>query len=416
MLSVCRVTVSGTLLALLTVVASADWTQWGGPNRDFMPPSGKLAAAWPEAGPKKLWSREISHGYSAILAAGDRLYTMCRREGKDAVVCLNATTGDTVWSYEYDCSMKPGMLLEFGEGPNSTPLLVNDRLFTVSATAILHCIDAKTGQPVWKHDLMEEHKASHVGRGFSSSPIPYRDLVILNAGGPEVGFVAFRQDSGQLVWKSAALKPSHSSPILATINGQDHLIATVGSERAGIDPATGEIRWRMTDDAQFAGVLATPLFVGPDCVFISAAYGGGSEVLKVSPKDGGYAVDQIWHNLSMKVHHASMVRFGDLIIGSSGDFGPAFLMAIKLADGKVAWRQRGFTKSNLLLADGKLIILDEEGNLALATPSDTGLKIHSQVKLLQEKSWTCPTLVGTTLYLRDHHTIMALDLSEAANS
>lgn len=393
--------------------ARGDWPQWGGAQRDFAPACGKLAGAWPEGGPKKLWSRELGHGHSGILASGDRLYTMFRKSGKDVVACLSAATGDTIWTYEYECPMKPGMQLEFGEGPNSTPLLAGDRLFTVSATAILHAIDVKSGQPVWKRDLMEEHSASHVGRGFSCSPIASQDLVIVNAGGPETGFVAYRQDSGQLVWKSVALKGSHSSPILATIHGEEQIIATVGAERAGINPASGEIRWRLTADEQFMGVLATPLFIAPDRVFLSAAYGGGACVLKVSPKEDAYAVEQAWHNLAMKVHHGSIVRFGDLAIGSSGDFGPAFLMATQLADGKVAWRQRGFAKANLLLADGKLIILDEEGNLALATPSASGLTVHSQVKLLQEKAWTCPTLVGTTLYLRDYHTILALDLGDA---
>jgi outer membrane protein assembly factor BamB len=110
------------------------------------------------------------------------------------------------------------------------------------------------------------------------------------------------------------------------------------------------------------------------------------------------------------------VRLGDTIYGSSGDFGPAFLMAIDVKNGHVLWRDRGFARATLLLAGDKLVILDEEGTLALATASPEGLKVLSQAKVLEDKSWTVPTLVGTRLYLRDEHTIMALDLGAQRSS
>ena len=66
-------------------------------------------------------------------------------------------------------------------------------------------------------------------------------------------------------------------------------------------------------------------------------------------------------------------------------------------------------------ADGKLGILDEEGTLALATATPQGLDVHSKAQVLERLSWTVPTLVGSRLYLRDHHTIKSLDLSAAAN-
>ena len=115
------------------------------------------------------------------------------------------------------------------------------------------------------------------------------------------------------------------------------------------------------------------------------------------------------------VQHATMVTDGKTVFGSSGDFGPAFMMGVGLEDQRVHWRDRGFAKANLLRADGKLIILDEDGNLALATADEKGLNVLSKCKPLEEKAWTVPTLVGANLYLRDNKRLIAMDISAAAN-
>jgi hypothetical protein len=113
----------------------------------------------------------------------------------------------------------------------------------------------------------------------------------------------------------------------------------------------------------------------------------------------------------MRIHIGTSIRLRDIVYGSSGDFGPAFLTAVEIKTGKVLWQDRSLSRANLLYADGKLILLDEDGQLALATVSETGLKILAKVQLLSNNAWTAPTLVGTKLYVRDRKMIMALDLS-----
>lgn len=399
---------------------SAQWTQWGGPNRDFTCDASALAGEWPADGPRKIWSREIGGGHSSILVDGDTLYTMCRRGERDAVLAINAATGQTVWERQYDAPTKPDMWLDFGPGPHSTPLIVGDRLFTVGAMVQFHCLDKHTGEIRWSHDLMEEMGAGHIRRGYGSSPIAYQDLVILNVGPPRgqsgVGLAAFKQDTGEVVWKNQSFGGGYASPILVRFNGEDHLIVALGGDRAGLDPATGQVRWRATVDSQSYGIMATPLWIEPDRLFCSAGYGGGSRLFRISVKDGEYLPEELWHYRKMQIVHGTMARIGDFVYGSSrGSFGPAFLMAIDLKTGKPAWRKRGFAKANLLYADGKLIILDEEGHLALATATPEGLELHSKARVLERIAWTVPTLVGSRLYLRDHRTIMCLDLSEGGN-
>ena len=104
------------------------------------------------------------------------------------------------------------------------------------------------------------------------------------------------------------------------------------------------------------------------------------------------------------------MRIGAYIYGSSGDFGPAFFSAVDIKTGEVAWQNRGLSKASFVYADGKFFLVDEDGNLALATVSPSGLQIHSKVPLLTHIAWTAPSLVGNTLYVRDRKSLLALDV------
>jgi len=119
---------------------------------------------------------------------------------------------------------------------------------------------------------------------------------------------------------------------------------------------------------------------------------------------------QLWYTRKMRMHHGNAVQLGDYLYGSSGDFGPALFTALNLATGKTVWRQRGFRKANCVYADGKLIILDEDGKLALTTISPEGLTVLSECTIAERYAWAAPTLVGKTLFVRDRKHIMALDL------
>ncbi|MBI5863808.1 MAG: PQQ-binding-like beta-propeller repeat protein [Planctomycetes bacterium] len=397
-------------LAACAACAADDWLQWGGPNRDFTPKATGLAARWPDAGPRELWSRELGPGHSSIIAGEGVLYTMYRRGEQDVIVALSAADGKTIWETAYDAPPKPDMLLDFGPGPHSSPLVVEDRLFTLGGMVHLNALDRKTGKILWSHDLMAELGASHVQRGYGPSPIAYNDLVIVMAGGKETGVVAFKQSDGSIVWKTPPLRPTESSLILAKIDGEDHLIGAAGMDRFGLNPLNGEFRWRTQVEQQSATIMSTAVFVSPDKVLYSAAYGAGTYLFQIKRKDGKYDAEKVWFDSKLKVQHGTIVTDGRFAYGSSGDFGPAFLMAVDLASGKALWRDRGFAKANLLRVDDKLIILDEEGNLALATADDKGVNVISRCKPLEEKAWTVPTLVGKTLYLRDNRRILALDL------
>lgn len=404
-----------TSLLLLTVCffearAQSDWTQWGGPNRDFTTTAKGLAATWPATGPRQLWSRPLGGGHSAIVTSGTTLYTMYSVGEQEVVIALAADTGKTVWEHKYDAP-PTGLNLEYGVGPHSTPILVGDLLYTVGATGKVFALDKKSGKVAWSKDMWKEFGGTKMDRGYSCSPIAYKNTIILMLGGEGQTLIAFNQKDGTVAWKNQTLDMSPASPILINVDGQDQLIAFLGKVVAGIDPNNGNLLWSHPHVTEWGLNISNPIWGKDNLLFISSAYTGGSRVLKLTQKDGKTTPQEVWFHRRMRLHHGTAVRIDDYVYGSSGDFGPAFFAAVNVKTGEIAYQDRTFPKVNFVLADGKLIILDEDGNLALATATPKELKVISKVSVLKNLAWTVPTLVGTKLYVRDRRTIAAFDLS-----
>ncbi|MHC5112237.1 MAG: PQQ-binding-like beta-propeller repeat protein [Planctomycetota bacterium] len=406
--------VVGCALFLATGFVHADdtnWLQWGGPRRDFMVNTSGLADKWPEKGPRELWSREMGDGYATIVLDGGILYTQYRpgEEAVSFVVAMDAATGKTVWEHKYESPFTDHMK-QFGPGPASTPLIVGDRLFTIGTNMIMHCFDKKTGKVQWQVDFVKSFEAKTPGRGYCASPIAYKDTVIVPVGGKEGQMlVALTQSSGVVTWKALDFQPTHSSPLLIEFEGEEQLVFASKQDLLGIKPHNGELIWQAPLEAD--GVyLSSPLLLSNGRLFISSAYGGGSHLFQLSKKDGKTSAEQLWYERKLRIHHANAINIGDCIFGSSGDFGPAFLACMDAKTGKMVWRERGFSKANLVRADGKVIVLDEDGQLALTRMSRDGLEILGQCKVGELYAWAAPTIIGKTLYVRDRTHIKAFDL------
>jgi outer membrane protein assembly factor BamB len=187
------------------------------------------------------------------------------------------------------------------------------------------------------------------------------------------------------------------------------VVFTAG-EVAGLNPDTGALEWTHPHPADYGVNVATPIWSGDGTLFVSSAYNGGSRMLKLSRKNGKVVVNELWATKRVRIHFGNAVRLGPRVFASNGDFGSAPLAAIDAATGDMVWRDRGVARATLVGAGNRLVILDEDGHLAIATPGETGLTVHAKAAVLGERAWTAPTLVGTTLYLRDRTRIMAVDL------
>lgn len=391
-------------------VERGPWPQWGGASRNFEVPSADLADSWPPEGPRRLWKRALGDGYSSMAVVGKRLYTMYRKDDLELVVALDAETGDTLWEHSYATPFLPGTELKYGEGPLATPLVVGGRVYAVGVTGIFHCLDTQTGDVQWAHRLFEEFDGTILFRGYSSSPIAYEGTVIVTVGGAGHAVVAFRLEDGAVAWKKQDFQISHSSPILIQLRGEDQLVVFASEVIVGLDPASGKLLWTHPQPSPGGHIASMPVWDGGNRLFFSCAYEGGSRCLELAREGDPTSAQEVWHNNKMRVHHSNVIRIDDLILGPSGDFGPKTFRAVDLKTGKVIWQTRDLERASSIYADGKVIALQEDGKLALATVSPAGLKVHSKVELFQGRAWTPPSLVGKTLYVRNRTDIMALEL------
>ncbi len=391
-----------------------NWTQWGGPRHDFMAPARDLAASWGEHGPRRLWSRQLGDGYSTILVEDGRLYTMYRAGDQEAVVCMEAATGETIWEHRYDHDAHPAHITQFGTGPRATPLISGSRIYAIGVAGMMHSLTKNTGDVVWSHNLWGEvFGGNKLPHGYASSPIEYRDTLIALVGGEGKSIVAFDKNDGSVAWQSMSYKNSYSTPRILEVDGQEQLLAFMAKELVGVNPSTGEELWRYPQENQWEQNINPPTLVDGQYLFLSSTQ-VGARGLKLTNKGGKTEVEELWSSRKIQFYHVTSVNDGDWVYGSSGSRSPAFMSAVNVKTGEIPWRKRGMGKANSVYADGRVIVLDEDGKLYLTTATPEDLTIHSEVQLLDRVAWSAPTIVGNNMYVRDKIKIMALDLSASA--
>ena len=396
-----------------TANAAHDWPQWGGPARNFKVRGPRLAQTWPPGGPACLWNRPLGDGYAGIASVDNRLYTMYRSAGREYIVALDANSGETIWQHHYPAPFLPKTDLQPGPGPHATPLVAGDRLCTAGVTGIVHCLDLATGAVIWQRNLVQDFAGTVLFRGYSCNPLRYGDSVILTVGGEGQGVVALTLSQGNVKWKSQNFDISHASPLVIQFHGQAQLVVLASRCIVGMNPDNGLLLWSHEHPMTGGHIASMPVWGTGDRLFFSFAYGGGSYCLQLAEENGTTTTRPLWQNKRMKIHHSNAISNQGYLYAASGDFGPKLFSAINLTTGKLTWQQRTLGRCSLVYRDGNYLILQEDGQLTLATLTPESLKIHAQSQLFEERAWTPPTLAGTRLYVRNRSRIMAYELPAA---
>ncbi len=395
------------VLAVATIgmaQAGEKWPQWGGLERNFTVQSRSLSRSWGDSGPPQLWSRPLGGGFASVVSDGRRLYVTYRDEDDEVVAALNRKNGKTRWEHRSPVPIpkSPALSTEYGEGPNGTPLLEDGKLVTLGFTGLVRCLDAKKGSLLWSHDLEKEFEVKLPYFGHATSPLAVGNQVIVVAG----GLFAFDLDTGEVAWQNREFEGSYGSPMLVTVDDRQQIVTPVSGHLAGFDAETGKTLWSEEHKNQWGTILTTPIIDDAGRVFISAAQAGS---MLVDP-GGSSETRRIWSDEKTQVNHSNAVRSGNWVFASVGE-SASFMTATSLKDGKQAWKTRGFGQSNLVRVGDEFLLLDFEGELALIDLGPKGMKVIARASINDKPTWTPPTLIGTTLYVRDESRVFALDLS-----
>jgi len=400
----CAGLVAVVLLVLGTATAE-DWPQFRGVARDGVSSETGLARSWPESGPPVRWNVDLGAGYSGLAVVDGRLFTLFS-EGKDEfAVSLDAATGEERWRKRIDDAWNDRM----GDGPRSTPTVDGERVYALSSGGKLWAFAAAGGDVVWSLDLRKDYAAKPPRWGASTSPLVEGKLLIVDAGGGDgSSVVAFDKTTGKEVWRSQDDKPGYSAPIAITVSGVRQVIVFTGSRVVSLAPQDGSLYWDMPWKTAYDVNAATPVFVPPDKLFVSSGYDHGAVLLRLEAADGKVVPRQVWDTRTMKNQFSSSVLHDGHLYG----FDDKTLRCIAVETAETKWRERGFGHGSLLYADGHLIVLGDDGRLALIEATAAGYRLRSSFQLFDAKTWTMPTLVDGTLYVRDEKRLVALDVSE----
>ena len=423
----------------ISPITSEDSPAYRGAHRDGIVIGPELQTEWREP-PKALWKQPVGGGYASMAVVGDRLVTIEQRDDDEVVVCYEASTGHELWLHKYPAKFVEAM---GGPGPRSTPTIDGDLVFAQGAEGDLVCLDLATGQVRWTKNLLKLFSLPNTQWGITSSPLVVDQKVIANAGGRRGdGLAAFDIATGDLVWKGQGLslpksdtpvttgpatpatddsghakvaesnqnRPGYSSPMLVTFLGLRQIINFDGTAVRGIDPETGKVLWFHPYENGPAVNVAQPILFDDGRVFLSASYGVGSAMIQVSHEGDVWKVAGLWDNKNLRCKFTSPILCDGYIYGLD----EGILVCIDPQSGERLWKRGRYYHGQLMLTNGLLVILTEDGRCVFVKPSP---KEHIEVGLFQalpddHKTWNPPALVRGKLYVRNHHDMACYDLKK----
>lgn len=405
------------VLGLWTSTAAAgDWPQILGPNRDGQAAADeKLAAAWPAAGPRLVWSRAVGAGYAGLAIAEGRAYLFHRVDDRELVEAFEAATGKPVWKDEgHPTRFQPQV--GGGDGPLCTPVVAGNRVVVLGASGTLACLDATTGRRLWTRETHRDFGAPEGYFGAGSTPLVVADRVVVNVGGAkqDAGLVAFDLARGETVWKTLADAAGYSAPVAVEVDGRPHVLAVTRLTCVLADAATGEIRWRFPFGQRGPTVnAATPVVLPEGRLLVTAAYGIGT----VCAAFDGRGAKPIWEGVdSLATQYCTPIQVAGQLYAIDGrdDVPPALFKCLDPATGRVLWEEQGFGYGTLLAADGKLIVAKTDGEILLVEPDPERLEILARARPfgpdLAGALRALPALAGGRLYLRDDRRLVCLEV------
>lgn len=408
-------------LLFSTISLAGDWPQYNGESSDRSASAELGDPSFPDDGPKVAWRIAMKSGFSSFAIVGDRAYTIDGRkvdgEWVETCIALDATTGEELWaaslsSGEYDGgggAGAPGN--DGGDGPRSTPSVIDGRVYVYDAQMTLHAFDAKSGDPLWSVDVLADHGGRNLRWQNAASPVVDGGRVFVAGGGAGGSMLAFDAKSGDLLWSTGDELMTHATPIVADLHGVRQVIHFMQSGLVALDPATGDELWRCAFPYRISSA-ASPVVDG-DVVFLSAGYGVGGGTVRVTKGEEGFEAELDWHKRNKLINHWStpVCKDGHLYgMFSFKKYGEGPLQCVEVATGEIKWSKDGFGPGNVILVGDHLVALGDAGDVVVVDATPESYRERARADLLDGKCWSSPAYSDGRIYLRSTREAICLDM------
>jgi len=394
---------------------SGDWPGFRGPSRDSRLFGVRIPADWTTKPPRQIWRQRIGPGWSSFAVVAGRLYTQEQRGQQEAVVCYDAATGAECWVHLDDTRFIETVS---GAGPRGTPTFDAGRIYALGARGALNCLDAATGESIWKRDITVDSGRAAAAKadptksllevpmwGFASSPLVVNSIVSVFAGGPDgKSVLGYHASSGELAWSAGQGTDSYCSTQLSRLSGVDQLLISTDAGITSIHPVQGKVLWQHTWQTEKGLTrIIQPTVLSETDLLLGTGLKMGTRRIHIEHEgnsaDDAWTDREIWTTVDFKPYFNDMVAYKGHIFGFTG----AFFACIGLDDHRIKWKDRAYGNGqSLLLADqGILLVLSEKGDVALVEPTPERLKELCRFKAIEGKTWNHPVLAHGKLYVRN---------------
>ena len=395
---------------------AGDWLQWRGNTRDSVAPG----PGWPDGLTtdrlEKRWRQPLGPGYSGPIVAGKRVFvTETRDKRTEHVHAFDRDSGEPLWETSWTGAMQVVFIgASAGSWIRSTPSCDGTRLVVLGMRDVLVCLDVATGSTLWRVDFPATFGSPVPDFGGVSSPLVAGDGVYVQAAS---GVVKLDAQTGEVRWRVPAegggksLNGAFSSPVLATLCGEPHLVVQGREVLAGLSPTTGATLWKTPVRTLFGMNIVTPTVRG-NAVFVSSL--GGSFLFGIDTNAPAaaaaaaegeaasgavdYGVKVMWKN-PLQAEMSSPVLIDEHIYVHLRD---GRMACLDWASGARTWITEPLGSYWSLATQARRILaLSDSGELRLIAATPDAFTLLGEARVSNAETWAHLAVSGDLLFVRD---------------
>jgi len=402
------------VLNLSVTVLAGDkisWPCFHGPQRNNLSTDTGLMQAWPQNGPKLLWTASgIGYGYSSVAIVGERIFTAGMIDKQTYVTALDLNSKQ-LWQRlngkSWEASKRQPWAVPYA-GSRGTPTVDGDIVYHLSELGRLAAFDIRTGQERWHKDLLETFNAERPEYGYSESVLIHKDVLFCCPGGSGGYMIALEKSTGHTLWTNTDTKDAvgNCSPVFAEIDGVKQVITMSANRVLSFDPKDGRLLWDYPFGNKRRNNVAD-VIINQGLVYASSGYGGGSILLQPQRQNSSkFIVKSVWTSDLLDNHHGGVLLLNGHLYGSGHESRGWFCLDFNT--GRKMWQSPG--KGSLTYADGRLYCLNERGTMSLVKATHKSWEEVSSFRLPRGGKglyWAHPVICGGRLYVRHSDQLFA---------
>jgi outer membrane protein assembly factor BamB len=349
----------------------------------------------------------VGEGVASPVVVGGSVYVFTRQKAdEETVLRLDLASGKEVWRTAYPAPYKLGGPAHGYEGPRSTPAVAAGRVFTFGVSGILSCLDAKTGNLLWRKDFVKQYPGTAPGWGASASPLVDGGLCIIHVGGPDKGgLTAFDVKTGDVRWCYDGDGPAYGSPIVVDLAGERQVVTLTLNYFLGVSAATGKLLWKLPCREIHSENCVTPVLYKDLLI-----YAGRSEpprAVRLEKGESGITPKEVWKGDGPTLYMSSPVLEGDLLFGASSR-GRGCFFCLDAKNGKTLWEsdeKNGVGFTSVLNAGSVLLFLTQHGRLVVVKPGEKRYEPIAEYKVSDRRVMASPVFLADRILIRDDATL-----------